>query len=63
MTVLWIDTCHVRLLDAVAVPTGQAEVVALIASTECLRNDVIERKQSADDILLALAVATSITGA
>jgi hypothetical protein len=58
-----INAGYVRLFDAIAVPTGQAEVIKLITAAQCLWNDVINREQGANHILLALAVAATMESA
>lgn len=51
------------MLETIAIPTGKAKIIEVIAAAKCLGNNVIDGEERANDLFLTAAIAASMVSA
>lgn len=50
------------MLETIAIPTGKAKIVEVVAAAKRLGNDVIDGEQRANDLFPAAAITATMVG-
>ena len=51
------------MLETIAIPTGKAKIIEVIAAAKCLGNDVINGEERAGNLFPTAAITASMIGA